>query len=302
MNAEEFNFKFNREIERIFAGIGRRYSVSQESFALALHASAEKYLFKTSPSISDKDVRQFLEQLNTEDLYFAIACASGDEAAWNDFMGEYRSFLEGVARKLISNETAAEEIVEVAFAELYGLRGNEGRRASKFASYSGRGSLKGWLRAVLFQISIDHHRRHNRFVQPDEDMDLDRLASPAAPVSANAADEIGDRYREATERALEQALSELEPKMKLMLSYYYYDNLTLKQIGRLFGVHEATASRWLARVQKDIRQAVEKILQRDYKFNTVQIKECLNFAAESEGVNVRSLLAEAEPPTVDRGS
>ena len=154
---------------------------------------------------------------------------------------------------------------------------------------------------MLFQISVDQHRRQGRFVQPDEDSDFDRIAPAVSPVSDNSSD-LGDRYREATKRALEQALTELEPKMKLMLSYYYYDNLTLKQIGQLFGVHEATASRWLQKVQNEVRQTVEKILKRDYKFNSVQIKECLSFAAESEGVDVRGLLAEAEPPAVDRGS
>jgi RNA polymerase sigma-70 factor, ECF subfamily len=302
VNAEDFNLKFSKEIDEIFAQIGKRYSVVRQELALALHAAAEKYLFKPSPSISDKEVKTFFGQLNVEDLCFALACARGDEAAWDDFMREYRGFLQGVARQLISNETIAEELVETAWAELYGLRGGEGKRSSKFALYSGRGSLKGWLRAVMFQISIDQHRRQSRFVQPEEDTEFDRITPAVSPFSESRTSDLGSRYREATQKALQKALTDLEPKMKLMLSYYYYDNLTLKQIGELFRVHEATASRWLQRVQKDIRQSVEKILQRDYKFNSVQIKECLNFAAESEDVDVRSLLAEAEPPAVDRGS
>jgi RNA polymerase sigma-70 factor, ECF subfamily len=299
VNTEEFNLKFSREIDEIFAQIGKRYSVSKQALALALHRAAGKYLFKSSTQVAEKDVRTFLGQLNVEDLCLAVACSGGDEAAWDDFMREYRGFLQGVARQLTPNETAAEELVEVAWTELYGLRSEEGKRASKFALYSGRGSLKGWLRAVLYQMFIDQHRRQSRFVQPEEDTEFDRMTPAVAPFSQSSVNEIGDRYREATRKALEQALTELEPKMKLVLSYYYYDDLTLKQIGQLFGVHEATASRWLQRVQNDIRQSVEKILKRDYKFNSTQIKECLNFAAESEDVDVRSLLAKAEPPAVD---
>ena len=137
MNAEEFISKFNREIDEIFARLGKRYSLSRQEFALALYAAAEKYLFKLATSAADKEVLDFLDHLNAQELCFALACARGDEAAWDEFMRDYRFFLQGVARQLTSNETAAEELVEIAWAELYGLRGEEGKRASKFASYSG---------------------------------------------------------------------------------------------------------------------------------------------------------------------
>ncbi|MEW6729876.1 MAG: sigma-70 family RNA polymerase sigma factor [Acidobacteriota bacterium] len=297
MKAEDFIDKFNRAIEQIYSQLGKRYCVSYQQFAAALQASVEKYLYK-GDAVTDKDVQQFLANLNVKELCLALACASGDESAWDDFIAEYRGFMQGIARQLTANETTAEELVEIAWADLYGLREVEGKRMSKFASYSGRGSLKGWLRAVLFQLSVDHHRRQGRLLQPDENTDFDRLTTPVSPPSESSS----NRFRNAIEQALAQAFRELAPKMKLMLSYYYYDNLTLKQIGQLFHVHEATASRWLQKAQKDVRQAVEKILQRDYKFNQAQINECLSLAAESDEIGVRSLLVEAEPPTIDRGS
>ncbi len=108
--------------------------------------------------------------------------------------------------------------------------------------------------------------------------------------------DLSERYQIATHKALAQAIISLEPRMKIILNYYYYDNLTLKQIGQIFAVHEATASRWVARIQQAIRQAVEKFLKQEYRFNSVQIKECLEYAAQSEGIDIKSLLAETEPP------
>jgi RNA polymerase sigma-70 factor len=299
MRREEFTSKYNREIRESFTSITRRYSVTEAEYEQALAQTAEKYLFKGAATVVDKDIKSFISQINAPDLYFALACAKGDDAAWNDFMGEYRGFLQGIARQLTNNETLAEELVEVAWTELYGLRELAGKRISKFSSYSGRGSLKGWLRAVLFQLSVDRHRRQGRFVQPEEDRELERLSPVVPPPSEHTG--IGDQYRAATHKSLEKALSQLDSKLKMILGYYYYDNLTLKQIGQLFGVHEATASRWLQRAQQDIRQAVEKLLKQDYKFNAIQIKECLEFAAESD-VDVRGLLVETEPPAIDRGS
>lgn len=302
MTSEEFIRKYNREIGEIYGQLAKRYSVSREDFGRALHASAEKYLFKTNAAASDKEVGAFLQQLSAQELCFALACAAGEDAAWEEFMRDYRGFLQGVARQLTSNDTAAEELVEVAWTELYGLRESAGKRVGKFSSYSGRGSLKGWLRAVLFQLSVDRHRRQSRFVQPEDDKEFERMTPAVPPPSETSASASGDKYRAAAQQALAQAITGLDAKMKLVLSYYYYDDLTLKQIGQLFGVHEATASRWLAKTQQDVRKAVEKILQKDFKFNSVQIKECLDYAGESEGVDVRGLLVEADPPAVDRGS
>ncbi|KAF0250117.1 MAG: RNA polymerase sigma-70 factor ECF subfamily [bacterium] len=292
----EFARKFNKEITEIFFSLTKRYSVTKEIFANSLCLITDKYLLKNAEDASDRGVITFLMQLNSQELCFAIACAQGDESAWDEFMRDYRSFLQAVARQLTRNETQAEELVEIAWSELYGLREVEGKRISKFSAYSGKGSLKGWLRAVLFQLSVDRHRRQGRYVQPQEENDLERLAAPVIHASEKKTD-LSERYQIATHKALAQAITSLEPRMKIILNYYYYDNLTLKQIGQIFGVHEATASRWVVRIQQDIRQFVEKFLKQEYRFNSVQIKECLEYAAQGEGIDIKSLLAETEPPS-----
>lgn len=291
----EFAKKFNKEITEIFFSLSKRYSITKEIFAKILCNITDKYLLKNNEEVSDREVITFLMQLNAQELCFAIACAEGDEIAWNEFMQEYRSFLQAVAHQLTRNETQAEELVEIAWSELYGLKEIEGKRISKFSAYSGKGSLKGWLRAVLFQLSVDRYRRQNRYVQPEEDSDFDRLATPVAHPSEKKLD-LSEKYKIATHKALSYAITSLEPRMKVVLNYYYYDDLTLKQIGQVFGVHEATASRWLQKIQLDIRQTLEKYLKQEYGFNAVQIKECLEYASQGEGVDIKSLISETEPP------
>ena len=85
-----------------------------------------------------------------------------------------------------------------------------------------------------------------------------------------------------------------------MLAYYYYDEMTLREIGQLFHVHEATISRWLTKVQKRIRKLVEKSLARDHKFNRREISEAIELAAEEMDANVREYLYEAAPTERDR--
>ena len=84
--------------------------------------------------------------------------------------------VRSAARSASSNEEGAEDLTQSIWAELYGLRVREdGRPAGKLAYYSGRGSLAGWLRAVVAQLAIDQHRKQSRLVQTDEDSDFDRI-------------------------------------------------------------------------------------------------------------------------------
>jgi RNA polymerase sigma-70 factor (ECF subfamily) len=312
MTVEEFRKAFNKEIDQALARIERRYGVTDDEMALALHSSAKKYLSDVIDQTSGnpgpapaarKAVEELLASINTEDLCLATACAKGDEAAWEDFFRDYRSYLVNIARTMTQDAGAAEQLADSTFAELYGLRESGGTRVSKFSFYSGRGSLRGWLRAVVFQLSADLHRQTSRFVQTEEAEDMDRLAHASDTQPSGGASEmefIRQRYRAGVAEGLRRAIGELEPRERLLLAYYYYDEMTLREIGQLFHVHEATISRWLTKVQKRTRKLVEKSLARDHKFNRREISEAIELAAEEMDANVREYLYETAPAERDR--
>jgi len=275
------------EILAAFERVGTRYGVSDDEFATTVAAVVAKYLFgKAEARPSRSDVRSFLESLHSGDLVIAIACARGNEEAWEEFVREHGAYAKQCARQLAFRyrwpDSAEDDLVESLWGDLFGLRSESGR-ASKFGAYAGLGSLRGWLRAVLYQIAVDRHRGIRESV-PIEDVEHRVVSrrSESGPLS--------DRYTSAAREALTTALSELDSERKLILSYYYFDELTLKQIGELYGVHEATASRWVARAQSEVRKSVERILKRQFGFNSAQIEASLASAAKAEGLNIQELL------------
>ena len=312
MTVEDFQKAFNKEIREVAVRIRQPYSVGESELAAALHSSAKKSLAamieqtegNPGPTAEARQaVADYFATLNCDDLCLAIACAKGDEAAWADFYRDYRSYLVNISRTMTQDPGAAEQLADSTFAELYGLRESAGVRVSKFSFYSGRGSLRGWLRAVVFQLSADHHRQTSRLVQTDEPEDMDRLASADAAerMVAPEVSFINDRYRQGVADALRRAIAELEARERLLLAYYYYEEMTLREIGQLFEVHEATISRWLTKVQKRLRKLVEKSLARDHGFNRREVSEAIALAAEEMNLSVREHLfdsadrAEDEP-------
>jgi len=307
MTVEEFHHAFQSEVRELLSRIGRRYSVSDDEVITAVHGSAKKYLAdildQTSgnpgPTLeSRKSVGEFLASLNADDLCLAVACAKGDDAAWEDFFRDYRSYMMSVARTMTQDAGAAEQLADSTFAELYGLRESGGARVSKFSFYSGRGSLRGWLRAVVFQLSADHHRQSSRLVQTEEPEDIDRIAHASDKPerhSSTELDYVRERYREAVVGALQRAIADLESRERLLLVYYYYDEMTLREIGHVFDVHEATISRWLSKVQKRVRKLVEKGLARDHRFNRREVTEAIELAAEQMDITVGDYLLGSVP-------
>jgi RNA polymerase sigma-70 factor len=312
MTVEQFQKAFRREVDAVLSRVQRRYNVGFEELSEALHSSAKKYLGDTieqttgnpGPAVdARKAAAEFFDSVNADDLCLAIACASGDDTAWEDFYRDYRGYLTGVARTMTAEAGAAEQLADSTFAELYGLRESAGVRVSKFSFYSGRGSLKGWLRAVVFQLSADHHRQTSRLVQTEEPEDIDRLAVSVDKPNGGGSVESkfeANRYRAAVADALGSAIGGLEPRERLLLSYYYYDELTLREIGLTFEVHEATISRWLTKVQKRIRKLLERTLAKDHGLNRTQISEAIEMAAQELDFNVRQYVVGPTDPQPKR--
>ncbi len=186
----------------------------------------------------------------------AHACALGREPAWERFLALYRSALVRAAQSITGSASLGEELADSLYAELYGLRELDGQRKSPLASYTGRGSLLGWLRTTLAQRFTDHHRRtHREAPLDDREPSFDDIAAPAPapapPIPAEA---------RALAEAVARTLMELEPEDRFLLAAYYLDRQTLLKIARTLNVHEATISRRLKRLLEGLRVRLLKNL------------------------------------------
>jgi RNA polymerase sigma-70 factor (ECF subfamily) len=240
-----------------------------------LRAALEKYLLRDDPHANAQAVNQFMDTLYADDLCLIIACERGDQLAWNDLVERYGATVKSAARHASSNEDAAEDVAQSIWAELYGLRAREdGKPSGKLAYYSGRGSLGGWLRAVVGQLAVDQHRKQGKLVQPEEDADFDRLAREsregdatfgAGGRGADPEDALADaRAARDVSAALSRAIGELDAEDRLLVRLYYFDGLRLREAGAVLGVHEATASRRLTKVHAEVRRRVEVILMKEH--------------------------------------
>ncbi len=254
--------------ERLLGRAEDSRALQPSSISPRITAAAEKYLLRDDPNASASDINSFIDGMQADDLCLIIACEKNDERAWSELVERFTPAVRSAARSASSNEDAAEDLVQSIWAELYGLRiGKDGRPSSKLAYYSGRGSLAGWLRAVVAQLAVDVYRKQARLVQADEDSDLDRFAQDLPTSDGQSAAVlnpeklISNKFAESdVQSALSSAVAELSDEDRLLVKLYYFDDMRLREAGVVLGVHEATASRRLTRIHSDLRKRVTQIL------------------------------------------
>jgi RNA polymerase sigma-70 factor len=264
-----------------------RWRVSPEAFAACLQVAVAKAFADRTPS-SD-EVERFVEGLHLADLALACACAAGADDAWEYVVREYRPALYRAADAL-DPAGNAREVADELYGELYGMRERDGERRSLFRYFHGRSSLATWLRAILSQRYVDRLRAARRTAAlPDDE-------SPSAlPARNQVVDPHRSRVTEFLRATLIRVIAALAPRDRLRLSCYYAQSLTLAQIGRLLGEHEATVSRHLTRTRREIRQRVEQHLRDVAHFSPADIAECFAAVVDDAGaLDVSDLLGTAD--------
>ena len=296
---------------RLIARATASRSLDVAALLARVRAALEKYLLADSATASPQAINDFIDALHADDLCLIVACERGDQAAWSDLVARFGATVRSAARQAVSNEEAAEDLAQSIWAELHGLRVREdGRPAGKIAYYSGRGSLGGWLRAVVGQLAIDQHRRQSRLVQTEVDADFDRLAreSPHGEEAFSATSAAPDPEQALTEQraasdveaALARAIGELAAEDRLLVKLYYFDGLRLREAGAVLGVHEATASRRLTRVHGEVRSRVESILTKEHGWTREETARSLAEAATHLDTDLELMLTTEAAPSENR--
>jgi RNA polymerase sigma-70 factor len=259
------------------------FGLTPADLGTALHRSVHAW----NPAAKPAEIDEYLDKLRADDFVLAIACAHGNERAWEGFVEKYRPVLYGAAHALTRDEVDARELADSLWADLYGMDANAEQRRSLLRYYGGRSSLGTWLHAVLARHFVDLTRASAR-TRPLES----RPNEPAT--EGDPADPDRFRYVNALSTALSEALRALESRDRLRLGYYYLENLTLREIARMLGEHPSSVSRRLQQTRGELKRQVESSLRREQNLSEEQIRLCYDYAAEQWPFDLGRELSESK--------
>lgn len=198
------------------------------------------------------------DALAADELYLAAACALGDRAALAAFEQRYFGVIPAALSRL---SLSRDEIAEVTQQLRIRLFVAEGGDTPRVVAYAGQGQLGGLVRVAAVRAGLNLLRDRGRLGGasggPDDGDDLEDV-----PISSDNPElaRLKAQHRTAFKAAFEQAISSLEPRERSLLGLAIVKGLGIDRIGAIYGVHRATAARWVTAARANLTRALHKIL------------------------------------------
>jgi RNA polymerase sigma-70 factor (ECF subfamily) len=256
-----------------------------------LHLTPEVYLPFLGQRIPFEDGKHAWSSVHVADLYLACACISGDHEA---LAACERSCFGGIDDRLRRMDLPIhllDEVKQRLRVKLFVARGDE---APKIGEYSGRGDLGGWVQAVAIREALSLVRRQKPVVAIDDDALAD---SPL--VESPELEYVRRQYHAEFKSAFEEAMASLSVRERNLLRQHALDGLSIDEIGAVYGVHRATAARWLASARESLGAAVEQALAKHLRLSRGQLESVLQLVRSQLDLSLERVLgregSEGEP-------
>jgi RNA polymerase sigma-70 factor, ECF subfamily len=227
-----------------------------------------------------------LATLHVTDLYLAHACVAGSSEAIAAFEQTYGAVIDDAVRALGLEEPAIADVAqEVRTHLLVAPPGGQ----PKLAAYPGRSTLHNWVRTLAARRAASASHRP---VDVVDDGELDARVLADLP---NAEQQhFRATYRMELKQAFESALATLTPQQRNLLRHRYVDELTVEAIGALYGVHKATASRWIDEARGSLAKRTRNAFVQRTRVTPSELQSIVHLLESHVELSLRRVLASAQ--------
>lgn len=232
-------------------------SVPFDSFAARVSRAVEH----------EDDPQAAMVDLRAEELYLACACAQGDERGIAAFKTSYEGWLTSTLLQMGYSAESADDILQQVWIRLF-VRVSA--RAAKIETFSGRGSLAGWLRTLTIRVALDELRpaRSRPLLETLEESLV--LAGPDPEIEY-----FKRTYQHEFKRALDDALRSLSAEERNLLQRYFIDGLSSDELASLMHIHRSTVARQLHRARTQLFIETRRLMAAHLKVDRTLIDSIL---------------------------
>jgi RNA polymerase sigma-70 factor (ECF subfamily) len=225
-----------------------------------------------------------VEQLHLADLYLACACAEGLPLAHAAFEARVLPEVHVAVSRLKLPPSSMDEVRQLVRQKML-VPGPD--TPARLAAYPGTGPLSGWVRAAALWIALDLQRQRSHQDVSMEDSTLSLLVDPGDDPELVY---LKTTYRAEFNTAFTQALANLSPRERNTLRLKYLDGLSIDQLGALYGVHRATAARWVVAAQQALLEETRRLLTERLRLTGSQLDSVLRLISSQLDVSLSRLL------------
>jgi len=218
------------------------------------------------------------------DVVLAIVAAAGDPRAIAACDAIASRELDFAAARLRATGTQADDLRSELRRLLFVA---EDERPAALATFTGRGDLRGYARVIVTRALVRRIQRDRREVTLDDQV-LDAFTPAAGPEVAL----LREHYRPMVDAALRAGLAGLSERHRALLRYHLLDGWSIDRIGERYGVHRATAARWLTAARDELGAAIRADLSARLEIGESQVDSIVGLVVSRVDVSLERILAE----------
>jgi RNA polymerase sigma-70 factor (ECF subfamily) len=232
-----------------------------------------------------------LAELELGDLWLAYACSLGGTAAIAAFERAFAGELDHAFARLKTRTLDAADLRQRLITRLFIA---DGEQPPRIVGYSGVGRLRAWVRVAATRLRIDAERvlSDRQDVEPP-----DPRGGVPTPFDDPELEYLRRHYREEFIAALGAAFAALAPRQRLLLRQNLVQGISSTDLAGLFGVHRATAKRWLADAREALLAGTKRELAQRVGRSIDELDSILRLIESRLDLSLRMVLHEtgAEP-------
>jgi RNA polymerase sigma-70 factor, ECF subfamily len=187
------------------------------------------------------------------DLYLAAACVAQLPAAIAEFLDRFGSRIPQYVGRIARDSDAINEVRQIIATRCLV---SEPDRPSALNSYSGAGSLEGWVRATAVREALALKKRADRETNRFESVLEAQMAWADQEISM-----IKKIYSGPVSAAFVAACGQLLAEHRALLRLHFAQGVTTAQLATMYGVSRATLVRRLT----DAREALVMLVKSNLK-------------------------------------
>ncbi|MBL0218942.1 MAG: sigma-70 family RNA polymerase sigma factor [Myxococcales bacterium] len=226
--------------------------------------------------------------MDDAEITLAAAVAAGDPAAIREFETRYLVPVRSQLRAMNLNAADIADIEQTLRVRL--LVGEDGAPA-RLVQYAGQGKLGGLVRVAAVREALTMLRRKKTTTSEDW---LEELSSPDDDPELV---QLKSRHRVEFKAAFEEAVRRLSPREHTLLRLHLVRQHSIDHIGAVYGVHRATAARWIEAAKRRLRTETSRILAERFELRGPDLERVVALIESRIELSIDRLLAtSAEPP------
>ena len=164
-------------------------------------------------------------------------CARGKARAQEELYHTHYRTMFGVCLRYCKDRDLAEDVLQEGFIKVF----------KSIDRFRGSGSLEGWIRRIMVNTALEHHRRAARFL-PLVDLD-----------EAYDQDAGHDLVAEMSHKEILALIQELPDGFRTIFNLYAIEGFNHREIGEKLGISEGTSKSQYSRARRQLQEKIQQL-------------------------------------------